>query len=80
MLRLLMEAIVVGIVIVVIGSIVGFLITPIFKVDLPKICDRFNEHHVMEICLFLTGFTAHLFFEVVGANKWYCKNGVACKL
>ena len=27
----------------------------------------------MEICLFLTGFTLHLLFEVLGLNKYYCK-------
>ncbi len=29
--------------------------------------------------LFLLGAIAHLLFELIGANKWYCKNGTACK-
>lgn len=28
--------------------------------------------------LFFTGVIVHLICEVVGLNKWYCKNGVAC--
>lgn len=29
--------------------------------------------------LFATGVFSHLFFETVGLNKWYCKNGFACQ-
>ena len=28
--------------------------------------------------LFFVGVVAHLMFEVSGANRWYCDNGVAC--
>ena len=78
---LLIEALVVGIVTVIVGSIVGFLVASLypFKVELPKQCKNYNKYFIMEICLFFTGFFAHLLFELVGGNKWYCKNGVACK-
>jgi hypothetical protein len=37
----------------------------------------------MGICkgmsVFMTGVIGHIIFEVTGANKWYCKNGSACK-
>jgi hypothetical protein len=29
--------------------------------------------------MFLVGFGIHLGFELVGLNKWYCRNGVACR-
>ena len=29
--------------------------------------------------IFVIGFIGHIFFEVIGANQWYCKNGNACK-
>jgi multisubunit Na+/H+ antiporter MnhB subunit len=28
--------------------------------------------------IFWVGVVGHLIFEVVGANRWYCTNGVAC--
>ena len=59
--RLYQEAIVVGIVCVVIGTLVGRA--------LPRATGT---------SLFLTGVVAHYAFEAVGANRWYCQNGVAC--
>lgn len=77
--QLLLEATVVGIIIVIIGLIVGFLVGPMLSVDLPKICEEWNQNHAMEISLFLTGFLGHLALEATGVNKWYCENGNACK-
>ena len=31
------------------------------------------------ILLFLTGASMHLFCVLVGINKWYCREGFACK-
>lgn len=76
--HILSEAFVVGIIIVVIGLLVSFLVGPMLSVDLPKICEEWNQNHAMEISLFLTGFVAHLALEAVGVNKWYCENGNAC--
>ena len=33
----------------------------------------------VKINLFLIGFVTHMLFEIIGANKWYCGNGYACK-
>lgn len=30
------------------------------------------------VFMFAIGFLIHLLFEVLGLNKWYCKNGAAC--
>ena len=64
--ELLIEAFVVGIVMVVVGTIVK----------------NYNfqwKTYNTEITLFLTGVFAHLLFEFTGFNKWYCKNGNACE-
>jgi len=64
--ELLIEALVVGIVMVVVGAMVK----------------KFNfqwKSYDVEITLFLTGVFAHLLFEFTGFNKWYCTNGFACK-
>ena len=78
---LLIEALVVGLVTTVIGSIVGYIVGLMypFKIDLPSECKSYNKYFIMQVCLFFTGFVTHLLFEVVGGNKWYCNNGVACK-
>jgi xanthine/uracil permease len=78
--QLILEAIVVGIVITVIGYLVSLVIQLVMDrmgVKRSKNTD-WNKYHVMEIALFLTGFIAHLLFEIVGLNKWYCTSGHSC--
>ena len=77
--ELFIEAIFVGVVIVIVGTLVAGLFSYGFKSDLPPVCKDWNKNYVMEMSLFFTGFVSHLFFEIVGLNKWYCKNSVACK-
>jgi outer membrane biosynthesis protein TonB len=28
---------------------------------------------------FIVGMLTHIGFELIGANRWYCKNGASCK-
>jgi ABC-type antimicrobial peptide transport system permease subunit len=77
--QLLIEATTVGVGAILVGYLVGFFVGKMFSVDLPNICKKWNKHHVMEISLFFVGFFLHLLCEFTGLNKWYCKNGVACK-
>lgn len=77
--KLLKEAVVVGIATVVIGTLVGFVMGKLFSMNLPAICKKWNKNHIMEITLFLTGFLLHIICEYTGINKWYCKNGNACR-
>lgn len=63
--QLFIEALFVGIIIVIIGSIVSLCVAYIFKSDLPKICKAWNKNHVMEISLFFTGALFHIFY------KWF---------
>ena len=77
--KLLKEAVVVGIATVVIGTLVGFAMGKLFSMNLPAICKKWNKNNIMEITLFLTGFLLHIICEYTGINKWYCKNGNACR-
>ena len=77
--NILIEALTVGVLTVVVGSIVGFTLSKLFSNNLPKICKQWNKNHIMELSLFLTGFAIHLLCEISGINKWYCVNGNACK-
>tara|TARA_Y100000590_G_scaffold452872_1_gene596837 strand:- start:712 stop:957 length:246 start_codon:yes stop_codon:yes gene_type:complete len=76
--RILIESSVVGILVVIIGTIISFIISKFIVSDLPPVCKNWNKNFIMEICLFLTGFITHLLCEYLGVNKWYCKNGNAC--
>ena len=81
-LNVLMEAIAVGIITVVLGSVVGYAVGKLLpsKVVASGICKGGNDKRQMEITLFLTGFIFHVIFEYGGMNKWYCINGAACKI
>ena len=78
MLRLLIEALFVGIGTLIFGTIVGYVLGKIMSVDVPEMCKQWNKNHIMELSLFLTGSLIHITFDLLGANKWYCKNGFAC--
>lgn len=77
--QLLIEAFVVGIAAMVIGTGVGFALsqTPLAPKGLGTSDKDWNKYYVMEISLFLTGFLSHIIFEFAGANKWYLTNSVA---
>jgi hypothetical protein len=81
-LLLFIEAVLVGVLVMIVGSLVGFLVsaTQIYpKVKLPEICSTYNSYFIMEFTLFLTGFFSHLFFEFVGANAYYISHGAVLK-
>ena len=68
MTSLVVEALTVGI----ITAIIGFIINIIVLKDT-------NNWYKVILGYFLTGLCIHLLFEYTGGNKWYCKNGNACK-
>jgi RsiW-degrading membrane proteinase PrsW (M82 family) len=75
--KLLYEAIIVGIVTAVVGFVIA---TGMMYIGVEKF--SFKKYHFWKRVLlgyFLTGVVIHLLFEALGANKWYCKNGNACK-
>ena len=77
MIQLLLEAIIVGFVLVIISYVVVFLISKFYSHNLPKICKKWNKD--LKIFLFFIGVFTHFLFEFTGLNKWYCRNGYACK-
>ena len=80
LISLAIEAIVVGFILVVVGTLVSYMVGKYFSVSLPPVCKEWNKNRVMELSLFLSGVLTHLLFELVGGNTWYCKNGVACQI
>lgn len=77
---LLIEAIVVGIMTVIVGTLAANIIRNYVedKSELPVVCKSWNKNYAMEKSLFLTGFMVHLICQFTGINKWYCSNGLAC--
>ena len=72
--QVLMQAVVVGISTVIMGSIVGFVISQLVPSTGTKDSKDWNKYYVMEIALFFTGFFLHIAYEVLGLNAWYCKD------
>lgn len=91
--QLVYETLVVGLGTAVIGVLVtvawfGALKALLSKSDWNKFYpgyDSLNDTQrmtylgIFAVILFLTGVTIHLSAEVSGVNKWYCKNGAACR-
>lgn len=75
----MIEATVIGILVVLVGFVVGPLVGYFLRVPVPEICKKWNKNHVMEVSLFFIGFTVHLLCELFGLNKWYCQKGNACR-
>jgi len=69
----LIEALFVGIIVVVIG-VIGHIVT----LKLYGHHDL-NDMYMFAGHLFMIGVAVHLICEFVGINKWYCNNGTACK-
>ena len=67
---LLMEAFAVGIVVVMLGYLV------VYVMEHMKL--KMNRNNQMILGFFILGFITHLVCEFTGVNKWYCKNGQAC--
>jgi hypothetical protein len=76
-LQLLLEAFVVGISTVIMGTVVGFIVGKTVSSNgsaTAKGQNDWNKYYVMEISLFFTGFFLHLVYEILGLNNWYCKD------
>jgi len=74
----ILEALIVGILVIIVGNLSVYLVGKQFSVNLPDICDTWNKYYTMEMSLFLTGFLTHIICQLTGINKWYCKYGDAC--
>ena len=68
--RLLIEAVAVGVLVVLLGYVV------IYVMESMKL--KMNRDKQMIIGFFVLGALTHLVCEFTGVNKWYCKNGHAC--
>lgn len=80
--RLFIEAFVVGIITVIVGFVMMWVVVEIANLVRGQQINRFGDistYYLPALSLFLTGFAMHLLFEFSGINTWYCKNGVAAR-
>ena len=74
--QVLIEATVVGVCTVIMGTIISFVISqivPSYGTSDSRDSKDWNKYYVMEIALFFTGFFLHIVYEILGLNSWYCK-------
>ena len=68
----LIEAVVVGLVLIPFVYISGYLAKWLVgKPSLPEICSSWNQNYIMEVNLFMAGFLFHIAFQILGINQWY---------
>lgn len=75
--RLLMEAIAVGILLIPLGYLVLY-----GSVELSKrysTIKNMDKNIKMSLGFFILGMLTHIFCDLTGINKWYCKKGMACQ-
>ena len=74
-LRLLIEASVVGIICFIVGAFIFNLI-----IHLNTKCNyKLKFNNIVYLSMIISGIFVHLLFELLGGNKWYCENGMACQ-
>ena len=71
---IVIEGIAVGIGVILVGTLISYLIALMRNKN-----TKFLKNPWMIVGLFLTGFLLHLGSDVVGLNKWYCKNCAGCR-
>ena len=74
MMDILKEALAVGILTVVIGVVLHVVSLKIYGDH------DMNDMKMYAMHLFAIGILAHVICEYTGINKWYCSNGVACRI
>jgi len=80
MLRLIIEAILVGLINLSVGSLLLYGTLSYILPTLKNSFNRCNRHYMFQLILFLSGIIIHILCEVTSINKWYCTNGNACSL
>lgn len=73
-LLLCLEALSVGLILMFLGILHSMLLR-LF----PQWPQDMNNFFIFAFHLFIFGIIVHLLCEYTGINKWYCKNGVACR-
>lgn len=63
------QALTFGIVVILLGTLFVFILS-VFKPELPQECQEWNKYHVMEMVLFLIGFSLRYILENVTIKQY----------
>lgn len=73
-LQLLFEALIVGVVSLILIYAVTAGLRPWLGVEgLPSDCKTWNKHHIMEVSIIISGMLFHILAEIAGVNEKYCR-------
>lgn len=63
-------------------GVVGLLVSTLFMFIFARKFSLKKYHFWWQVALsyFITGCLIHILCESTGVNKWYCKNGAACRV
>jgi hypothetical protein len=72
----LIESVVVGVALIAIVFVVGTALKSAgYPMSEPQPqCKNWNDTHIMEVTLLLSGMLFHIICEYTGVNKWYVDN------
>lgn len=70
--HVIIESVVVGLLTVLFGYFGAFIAGLLLSTPVPQSCAKWNKYYVMEVSLFITGFTLHLVLDLLGFNREYC--------
>lgn len=68
--KLVKQSALFGVFLILVGSVVGGILSMFFKVSLPEICKSWNKNHIMELSLFFSGFIAYYTFSTFKLYRW----------
>lgn len=71
--QILIEAFVVGVSTIIMGNIVAYFTRYFIEQESYRYCNTWETFNILQVTLFLTGFLLHIFYEIAGLNKWYCR-------
>ncbi len=74
MTQIIIEGIILGLILIVVGYIVRYLAHLVVPRDLPATCDDWNKYHIFEITLFFTGFITHVTLKTFRLVDWCYTN------
>ena len=61
--KTLIDASIVGFIVVLVGTITSYVIGKYNTSVLPPICKSWNKNHIMELCLFITGALSYIIIK-----------------